>query len=479
MNEKSSYSPLLVIFKHKNSRYLSMKIKIISMIVILTLLLSSAAMGLISASAAEPTRPEDWTTEGDVNDHDFAFAFVGDIQSMTAVDYKNSLDDDPENDTAYVDTLFSWLANNAESQKIKHVFTLGDLTEYSSENDPDLSYAAREEGGSPNASGDKEWTIVKSAISKLDGIVPYSIVRGNHDDYQIDTVFGYDAYKSNFNGFYAGEYALSNQADREAKYYTNSITNSYKLVEIEGIKYIFITLDFNPTRGVVTWLDNILTQYSDYNAIITTHSFIREDLSLATAQHLQTVVVAGKAGGAAPEWIWKNCLSKHSNVMMTVCGHWDAQNVRMTTTEGDNGNQVLHLMVNPQVYDKRVEASGLVFLMRFFDGGKTVKAEYYSTILDLYKTGNSYEWSYSDDRQWTLKVADATTEASEQTAQTTTEATEELTTLDATTAGETTTYVEATNTQTNGCKSSLSLSAVALLPAFATLSAISMKKKKR
>ena len=28
-----------------------------------------------------------------------------------------------------------------------------------------------------------EWEVVKAAISQLDGVVPYSLVRGNHDDY--------------------------------------------------------------------------------------------------------------------------------------------------------------------------------------------------------------------------------------------------------------------------------------------------------
>ena len=445
-----------------------MKIKIISLISIIALLLSVASMGLISASAAEPARPDDWTTEGGSSDHDFTFAFVGDIQSMTNVDYKNSLDSDPSNDTAYVDTMFTQLANIAESKKIKHVFTLGDLTENTSSDDEDLSYT------SGTQYGDTEWHIVKNAITKLDGIVPYSVVRGNHDDYQIDDFFNYDTYKSNFDGFYAGEYALAAQAEREARYYTDSITNSYKLVEIEGIKYIFITLDFNPTRGVVTWLDNLLTQYSDYNAIITTHAFIRESLDLATAQHLQRVIVAGNSGGAAPDYIWKNCLKKHSNVMMTVCGHYDAQNIRMTTTEGDNGNQVLHLMVNPQVYDKNVEATGLVFLMNFYDGGKTVKGEYYSTILDRYKSNNSYEWSYTDDRQWVLKVEDVTPD----TPETTTATTEETTTLDVTTASATTTAAEVTDTPSKGCRSSISLSAIAILPIFATISLVSNRRKR-
>lgn len=478
-----------------------MKTKIISMILLVVMVFSVAAMGMLPSIAAATNNTNKypyheashWTTEGGINDQDYTFAFVGDIQKITEIDYETGKDSDPDNDTHHVDTLFTWIAENAESKKIKHVFTLGDLTENTSSDDPDLSYG----GGSQY--GDVEWNIVKSAITKLDGIVPYSVVRGNHDDYQIDTFFNYDAYKNNFNGFYAGEHAIAQQAEREAQYYTNSVTNSYKLAEFGGTKYIFITLDFNPTRGVVTWLDNLLTTHSDRKAIITMHSYTYRGDSgtgdLLTAQVLQKVIPAGKAGGASPDYIWKNCIKKHANVIMTVSGHVGANDPFFFKQTGDNGNEVLNVLVNPQSYEDRdnndhegeeklggFEPTGMVFLMHFYNGGKTIKTEYYSTILNEYKrgdnsvNGSNYNlWTYNDNNTWTLDIyksfvetpADTTTEA------TTTEAT--------TTAASTEPTTEATTAATeekNGCKSSVSLVAIALLPAFATFSAVSLKKRK-
>ena len=471
-----------------------MKTKIISMILLVTMLFSCAVMGMIPSFAEDekPSYPRHeashWTDVGGINDQDYTFAFVGDVQKITEIDYLTSIDQDPSNDTHYVDTLFTWLAENAEAQKIKHVFTLGDLTEFTSSDDPDLSYV------SGTQYGDKEWQMVKAAVSKLDGIVPYSVVRGNHDDYQIDTFFGYDAYKNNFDGFYAGEHAVKGQEEREAKNYTNSITNSYKLVEFDGAKFIFITLDFNPTRGVVTWLDNLLTTYSDHQAIITMHSYTwRGDKDgsgdLLTMANLSKVIPAGKGGGAAPDYLWRNCISKHSNVIMTVSGHVGANDPFFFKQTGENGNEVLNVLVNPQAYEDSepsegnalgYEPTGMVFLMHFYDGGKTIKTEYYSTILGEYKIGqdsvngsNNNLWTYNDNNTWSLSTYDFTVEEPTTEAETTTT----TTTAPATTEAEATTAAETEATK-SGCKSSVALVTIALLPAFATFSATALKKRK-
>ena len=433
-----------------------MKIKVVSLISILALLFSVGAMGLVSASGVEPVIPEDWTSEALTGEPDFTLAFIGDIQALTEMDYKNSLDEDPSNDTAYVDALFDWIAANAEDQKIKHVFTLGDLTEFSSENDPNLSYAARDPETS-NASGDSEWILVKEAISQLDGVVPYSVVRGNHDDYQIDAFFNYEAYTSNFDGFYREETGT----------YKDSITNAYRLVELGDQKFIFISLDFNPTRAVVSWMDELLTRYSDHKAIITMHSFINTKHELTNITSLQTVLVAGGYNGAAPDWMWKNCLKNHDNVIMTVCGHLDGRNTHFVMMEGDNGNQIANILVNPQLYDKNTQPTGMIFLMRFYNGGTTVKTEYYSTFLDMYKVGSHYAWNIETGESVPL-VEETTTEA------TTTE-------VASTTAIPTETIAAETTAQEakNSCKSSVSLVTIALLPAFATFSAVSLKKKNK
>ena len=45
--------------------------------------------------------------------------------------------------------------------------------------------------------------LAKEAISKMDGVVPYSLARGNHDNSApYNSTFNTDLYKSQFDGFY-------------------------------------------------------------------------------------------------------------------------------------------------------------------------------------------------------------------------------------------------------------------------------------
>ncbi|MBO7250978.1 MAG: metallophosphoesterase [Clostridia bacterium] len=461
-----------------------MKKKILSITLFIAMMLSVVSMSLVPAFAADPTFPyhiaEHWTDRGGIDDQDFTFAFVGDIQKITELDYASRQDSDASNDTNYVDTLFTWIADNAEEKKIEHVFTLGDLTEFSSENDPNLSYAAQAAGGSKDASGTKEWDMIKPSIQKLDGVVPYSVVRGNHDDYQIDDYFNYEAYTKNFDGFYSEESGV----------YKDSITNSYRLAEINGIKFIFITLDFNPTRPVIAWMDNLLTQYSDHKAIITMHSYTwrGKDANgnplngeLLTRVQLQTVIVAGKYYGADPAYIWSNCLSKHDNVIMTVSGHVGANDPFFFKNTGTNGNEVLNVLVNPQSYEDStnestpgIEPTGMVFLMHFNDNGTTIRTEYYSTILDSYKIGaesvngsNNNLWKYSDAKTWDLGTFTIT---DDMIAMPKDDEEEETTTT-------TTATAPAPTSSKKGCKGSVSLAGIAIIPAIVTLGAVKLRKK--
>ena len=435
-----------------------MKIRIISIITLVAMIFSVATMAVISSSAAEMPKENKWyTTKNCIKpeNYDYTFAFVGDIQSITEMDYYNG--------TNYVDNLFTWIANNAGEKKIQHVFALGDLTEWSSENDANLSYAAGTDRS--NASGIAEWEIVKNAFQKLDGVVPYSVVRGNHDDYHIDDYFNYDAYKNNFDGFYDGSMEPDtntlSKAWAEEYYMDGSITNSYRLVEIGGTKFIFITVDFNPTEGVMLWVDKLLTDYADYNAILTLHAYAQkkydEDAQKYVGRPLnpnevQTVIVSSKNNTISPRVLWTHCLSKHENLVMTVSGHIGVEDPFYFETKGENGNVVANFLVNPQSYDKDVQPTGMVFLMHFKNGEATIQTEYYSTNLNRYKLENNNTYTLN------LKVGAVDPGV------------DNTDTIETTTAG--------TTAEKKGCKGSVSLVSIALVPTFACVSLAKMRKKK-
>lgn len=97
-----------------------------------------------------------------VEDFDYSFAVVGDTQTMC------------EKDPEAMEAIYDWILANQDSQKIEYVIGLGDIT---------------------NHSTDVEWKRANDYISKLNGKIPYTLVRGNHDDWD-------DFNRNLHNGFY-------------------------------------------------------------------------------------------------------------------------------------------------------------------------------------------------------------------------------------------------------------------------------------
>lgn len=377
--------------------------KILATICAVAIILSSFA--IIMLAYETPVDQSIWENPTtDFSDYAYSIAFVGDPQYLT--------NGDATEGTEKLKTQFGYIVDSADERKLEHVFVLGDMTNNGYKNDGNLA-------AGPEYPGTAEWNIVKEAIVDQMSGMSYQVNRGNHDDYMIDDYFNVPAYTNQFigcGGFYTDEdvtypsnyydpFSGHNKSNSEWRnnegyvnwsykkytetgngHYTDSIVNSYKTANICGVNYIFITIDHNPTDGVVEWLDSILTEYYNYRAIVTTHHYLTNTGELAQrydgAQHKA-------AFGNYPTVLWNEVLSKHENVFMIVSGHTGSTvDLVSNIAEGEKGNEVLQVLVNPQVYDYNSESSsgtqdtGLVLYMNFSADGKTVTFDYYSTLLN-------------------------------------------------------------------------------------------------
>ena len=174
-------------------------------------------------------------------------------------------------------------------------------------------------------------------------------------------------------------------------YHKDSIVNSWKTAEICGTKYLFITYDYNASKAVVDWLDEILGKYPDHRAIVTTHSYLTHGGKLIQSEKGDTMFPSEYPASR----IWEDVLKKHSNVIMVISGHIGATVPVYSWNTGENGNKVLQLLVDPQDYDTKEvkqngeiviehgrQDTGLVLYMNFSADGRTIKLDHYSTLLD-------------------------------------------------------------------------------------------------
>ncbi len=349
----------------------------------------------------EPIEPELWEEPIFDTDHAYSIAFIGDPQYITCGDYYLGTH-------KYHDQL-GFVAATAEERKLKHLFVLGDITDLGYRNDANL---ASYHYFPPKT---REWEIARDAMFQLNGTgVTYSLCRGNHDDYMIDDYFNVPEYTDQFKGvggFYSDSEA-KHPGRREVRNpegyiywsaisgrHTESIVNSYIEKEICGVKYLLVAVDFNPTEKVLEWVDELLSKYPNHRAIITTHSYLKNN-----GGHITT-----EAGGTmfpmpfTANVFWDRVYSKHKNIVMIVSGHVGGLQLKTNVIEGDNGNKVLEVLCNPQVYDAKEidfngtiehgkQDTGLVLYMNFSEDGKKVRFNYYSTLLGKMLKNNSYEF---------------------------------------------------------------------------------------
>ena len=271
-----------------------------------------------------------FTDKAPLEDYAYSFAVLGDTQVL-AESY-------PEKYTA----LYDWILGNVESKKIKLVLGLGDIT---------------------NSSTAAEWELAKKNIHRMDGIVPYSLVRGNHDtESSMMKYFPVADYKNKLGGTYDNK----------------TIFNSWQEVIVGEIKYLIFTLDYGAKDAVLNWASEIIAAHPEHNVIITTHAYLFRD---GTTLDAGDVVPPSNKGSQYNngDHMWDKLIKKHENIVLVLSGHDPCDYVVCTQTKGDNGNVVTQFLIDPQGVDKAQAGVGLVTMFYFSADGKTVQVETYST----------------------------------------------------------------------------------------------------
>ena len=245
-----------------NKKHTLISRKAVALVCLLAIIIGTFS---VLVSAAEyvydtPVEPDMWEDPNfdDPSSYAYSLAFVGDTQCLMIGDRLDGTDN--------VERLYKYVAGTAEERKLEHVFVLGDITEIGYWNDYNMVNAAK---NWPMI--DDEWELAQKAIFQLNGKVNYSLCRGNHDDYMMDDYFNVPAYTDQFKangGFFSDTGAtypnggkLPDTNPTGAVYWSaktgvhdQTIANSWKTVEICGTKYLFMTVDYNPSAAVAEWI---------------------------------------------------------------------------------------------------------------------------------------------------------------------------------------------------------------------------------
>nr|MBA3480961.1 metallophosphoesterase [Pirellulales bacterium] len=311
----------------------------------------------------------------------FTVAFLGDTQNYSS------------NYPAIFNQVTQWLVDNKESRNIQFVVQDGDIV---------------------NGDATSQWNNARAAMQKLDGVVPYAVVRGNHDiGSQFDQV-----------GRFGPGSPYSQQPTLVDHYEvpghpTWDMRNTAHKFEANGQKIMVVTIDISAGNDVVAWANDVITQNPDHRVILDTHAYLydggerfnnapdpehpgqtfdqsRDDLLRVGVQG-EAVYNGAVYGGQDAETLWNTLVKRHRNVSLFLSGHQfeDFDQFKYHLENGDNGNRVYELLVDPQ--NMANGGNGWIRLLEFDPDGTTIHVKTYSPFLNQWDTSpdNFYDIALS------------------------------------------------------------------------------------
>jgi 3',5'-cyclic AMP phosphodiesterase CpdA len=260
-----------------------------------------------------------------------------------------------------LDLQTGWIANNANHLDIRYVLGLGDIT---------------------NNNTPLEWERAQHAISKLDGVVHYALVPGNHDygpsgdastrDTLFNVYFPYDTVASwdSFGGSFEPD----------------KLDNTYHLFSVGGREIVLIALEWGPRDNVIAWANTVMERYPERDGILITHAYLNNDnlrYDHTDTRHPQEFNPHEYAtpGVNDGEELWQK-LVRHHGFVMVLNGHVLGDGLGYLASTTDVGTTCHQMLSNYQFRD--LGGEDYMRLLEFLPDGHTVRVFTYSPLYDAF-----------------------------------------------------------------------------------------------
>ncbi len=255
-------------------------------------------------------------------------------------------------------SMTEWIAEHAQEENIKFVFHTGDVT---------------------NQSEDQEqWVNADAAMKKIDNVVPYSILAGNHD--LADTESFYDHYLPVF-----GKSRFSYNDD--ILWYKEGEASA-QILPAGSHSYLILALGYRPDEEMVAWANEILAVHQGLPAILTTHEYIVDGERSETGQRL-----------------FQEIVSKNPNVHLVLCGH-NHDVAKIVSEIDDNEDGITDRMVYQLLADYQATPNGGNGFMRLLsvdENAMELHVSTYSPYLDAYNYFDATVYPEKDDFTFSIE----------------------------------------------------------------------------
>ena len=297
-------------------------------------------------------------------DYDYSFIAVPDIQISTHYQPWK------------LDVAADYMGKILKTKNLKYVTYVGDLCD--------------------DARQQSHWDVVKHHFSMLEQKgVPYGFVPGNHDyddgggrvrsTVMLNTNLPYDHYASL--PYFGGAF------------YDGMIDNYYNLIDMDGVKYMFLNLEWGPRDTVLEWANRVVDQYPDHRVIVTTHYYTDTDGNIGSNKYSYPPSKYGIGSGGSsndPDEMHEKFTKRHRNIFMVFNGHVSHDDQVYNPMKGMYGNTIHCILVDAQG-SLQGDACDVLGLYKVNEAKKEISAYWYSPTTDKYLNPQSqFTFSFED-----------------------------------------------------------------------------------
>ena len=225
-----------------------------------------------------------------------------------------------------------------------------------------------------------QWELASVGMRILDiANVPYAISLGNHDTGAVGEFDGSAApgnvnvnlrNTQKFNYFFpVNRFPL-----QKGRFENNKSDNSYYTFEAGNLKWLVVALEFCAREEAARWMDKVLKEHPDHNAIVLTHFHLtpRGEISQNNAGYGDMKIID----------IFDRYIKPNKNVLLVLSGHVPGTAWRID--QGTEGNKIYQILQNYQHQEK-----GYLRLLDIDTEKGTISAKMHSPYLDHTEEGLS------------------------------------------------------------------------------------------
>ena len=271
---------------------------------------------------------------------------------------------------SYAHAQTQWVVDNRDAENIRFVTHEGDLVEH----------------------GDdvEEWDRIDSVMSRLDGVVPYSAIPGNHDwARQGDRTSSIENFRTYFGASRYDSYDwFGGSGPREKP------LNFYQYFSGGDYEFLHLALELEPPGETdqastsLGWAQRVLDSHRFLPTVLTTHYYLRET-DFDDGLRSRRLFERNKIGNTGQQ-VWQKLVSRNPQVFLVFCGHFHKYDGEYhQTSTNDAGLPVFEALADYQHYPNG--GNGWMRLVQFVPGGGAggtdrIRFVTYSPSLDEYQT---------------------------------------------------------------------------------------------